>query len=525
MALPLPPGFVEVGSLPLPEGFVEERKGPDHSTSLRSAAAAAGTGAASGVVGLPGDVEHLVHAGIGWYKGREAAPNLLPTGGDVDRYLGYDPSTATTAEKYLHGGAAMAAGAAIPLPGSTLASVGRNAALGAAGGLASEAAGQATEGTGLETPARIAAALAAPAGAGRLVNAAENALAARRAVAAGQRTTLPTLDEMQMAGTAANDRFRQSGVSIPGDIVGVSGRVTRSELNDRGLYNFAAPKTDAMLNRIQRDARPTGVDPVTNAPIYPDVEASQLSAYRQNLRKTADEAYTLGPKGFTATQEGAAANFTRRSIDDMIERAAQSDPGMAAAWADLNEGNRNYAGYVRERSLRQGLENADQKAAAEHSGFGFGNKLRQEIKGLLGPKGPGFSAAEEEGLLQAQRGRWFSPTTGLGSNSVRMLSNIMGGGGGIGTHFGAGAVGSVLGSLGGPAGAAVGGALGFGVGPSLRLLANRMTRNDFNRVIEMSARRTPLGQNTFQPTPYQGQGVAGPAMRTLIAMSQGNNGG
>jgi len=471
------------------------------STSVGSAASALGTGAASGVVGLPGDIEHLAHAGIGWAKGREAAPNLLPTGEDVDRYLGYDPNTATTAEKYLHGGAAMASGAAIPIPGTGMARLGataQRAAMGAVGGIASEAAGQATQGTGLEPAARVGAAVLAPMGAGRIANTAVNAVDRAAAVRAGQRVTLPNIAELKQSGSAGNDAFRQSGAFVDPAAMQQFVDHQRVQLNNAGQWAWATPGPHHMLDQMASDAG-RGAS-----------EAAEISAYRQRLREMSGQ---LGPD-YAKTPEAAAATGVRKNFDTFLNQQAVNNPRLRTALDNLADSNADWGAYKRMERLGLAERTADLRAEGENSGLGFGNKMRQELKKLYNL--PGWSSAEAEGIRTGIKG---TPP----QNAVRMASNVMGGGGGIGTHFGATALGALGMATMGPAGAALA-PLGYVIGPSLRMLSNRLTRNQVHSVMDTVARRSALGRNVWQPRSYQGESYAGPAMRTLLAMSQGNGG-
>jgi len=127
-----------------------------------SLASGVGRGVA-GLAGLPGTVQDLANSGLSWATGLPELPRSplsasslqsglsTVTGGASD----YEPQT--TAGEY-----ASTVGEFLPgsvVPGGTLANALR---FGVLPGLASEGAGQLTEGTGLEPYARVAAALAAP---------------------------------------------------------------------------------------------------------------------------------------------------------------------------------------------------------------------------------------------------------------------------------------------------------------------------------------------------------------------------
>jgi hypothetical protein len=182
---PIPDGFA-LEEPPLPEGFrLEETPTMD---VLKSAGSGVARGAA-GAIGTPGDAASLLNRGLNavndflgpklGYTPEEIAKTkasgspIFPTSGDVRDAIEsktgkfYEPQT--TAAKYVGAVSEFLPGAvAGPVAGARelAANIFR---LGIVPGLASEAAGQATEGTSLEPWARTAAALAAPGAAARAV--------------------------------------------------------------------------------------------------------------------------------------------------------------------------------------------------------------------------------------------------------------------------------------------------------------------------------------------------------------------
>lgn len=463
--------------------FGGPKSGPDHDTTTGSLAKAAGKGAVSGLVGTPGDIEHLAHAGIAWWKDRETAPNLLPTSSDVDQYMGYDPNTATTAEKYAHGAGQFAGGAAIGGP----AGIARRAALGAVSGLASEAAGQATQGTAAEPYARVAGALITPSLAGRTSNLVNNVVGRRVAAANGARMAAPTVDELKAAGGAGNDAFRASGATVDPNELAKFAQDQRFRLDQQGYDPLDHGPAYNVLNRMDQAGQ--------QAP----VGAPQMSSWMQNLRRQGE-----ATQDFRPTQGASAARDISRNFEDWLNQQAGSNPTLRDALDTRAEGNANYAGYIRGNDINNAMEQAELNAARQNSGANLGNALRAQAQKLYNRGG--WSPEEEAQLQTIIRGT-------MASNLTRRLSNILGGGGGIG-HSG----------MAFAAHAAINPIAGLGVflgGPALRGMSNNMVLNQFKRLGDLSARRTPLGRNTWQDAGYQGQGVLGPAMQTLQAMSSG----
>lgn len=160
------------------KGAAESPKEPALGGHIKAAAQGLGEGGV-GLLGLPGDVANLASMGIAKatkYVGSKlgfeapdydpARDKILPGSADImkaavgEDAVPYQPKT--TGEKYTRTIASFAPGGAMGR-GGALARVGGQIL---APGAASEAAGQATEGTAAEPYARIGAALAAPAGVG-----------------------------------------------------------------------------------------------------------------------------------------------------------------------------------------------------------------------------------------------------------------------------------------------------------------------------------------------------------------------
>lgn len=128
-----------------------------------SFASGVGRGAA-GLIGLPGTIGDAFNSGLSWATGLPQLPSSPFSSSGVESGLStitggaseYDPQT--TAGEYAGTVGEFLPGAAIG--GANVANLLR---FGALPGVASEAAGQLTEGTNIEPYARVAAALAAPA--------------------------------------------------------------------------------------------------------------------------------------------------------------------------------------------------------------------------------------------------------------------------------------------------------------------------------------------------------------------------
>jgi hypothetical protein len=191
-----------------------------------------------------------------------------------------------------------------------------------------------------------------------------------------------------------------------------------------------------------------------------------------------------------------------------------SGPAAQAAQI-LRDGRANYAAGKRSETLAAISERANRRAASSNSGQNLDNSIRSRVASALErPKvSGGFDDAERAALEGVAEGS-------VGTNIMRALGNLGGGGGGIGAA-GIGAIGGAAGGmLGGPAGVAVG--LGIPVAANLsKRAANAMTDRALGRVGDITRSRSPLYQQMQRNTPMT---VVSPEQRALIVrmlMQQG----
>jgi hypothetical protein len=178
-----------------------------------------------------------------------------------------------------------------------------------------------------------------------------------------------------------------------------------------------------------------------------------------------------------------------------------------AALNTLKDANADWGAYRRVAALDRRELAADLGAAGEHSGTNLGNKLRQQLRSMYLGSDRGFTPEESDAIERVVRGS-------MATNALRMASNFMGGGGGLGSH----ALGLAHVATMGPAGVAV-----PLTGMVLRRLANRNTLDQFDQLQRSTALRSALGRRALAalPAPRPAEGMAGPAMRTLLAMANG----
>lgn len=388
----------------------------------------AGAGLADGAIGLL-TLPRAIEDGVGWAfdKGvgllrgspvtdgekarREAVldetslfrhPSAEQVKSNVEALTGEFYQPQTTAGEFARTAGEFAVGGAASMP--------RNAIRGALQfgvipGVASEAAGQATEGTAAEPYARTAAALAAGIGASAIPNRVGRFQANQDLI-----RTAPSRDDLRAQSRAAYQQAENSGVvAAPQAIDDVASRIVQKVTNE-GFHPRIHGKTGAALQTIFEDV----------------AEANGLPIDRLELlrRRIGAAANSLEP------DERRIATLAREAFDDEIENLrpqdlfAGSQGDLTAATDALKVARDNWRRQSKSEMIQEAIIKAEDRAASTGTGGNLDNALRQNLRRLLdNPKTRRmFTKDEQDALRQAARasslanimrsiGR-LSPTTG-----------------------------------------------------------------------------------------------------------------
>lgn len=385
---------------------------------------------------------------------REQMQKLIAAqrGGGIAQYL---PEPETTAGKY-----ARTAAEAVPgMMGATKLSPLRAAGAGATSGLVSEAAGQATEGTGAEPYARAAGAVI---GGGAALRQAERA--------AVQRAT-PSIEQLKAKAGGGYEQAKGLGVEIRPQAAETLAARLKGELSQAGLDENIAPKTWGILGKLE------------GAPADAVMTVNNLQALRRTLGNAA---------GSIDRSERLAAVQAKNAVDDFLANLPagaliRGDAKQASAL--LREANANYAAAERAAELDRKITRAQLRASAANSGMNVANTIRQRMADILLTPAlqRGYSPEELRHMERLVRGSALE-------NSLRYAGNLMGGGGGLGQAvIGMGALGSAY-ATGNPELAALP-VLGAGA----RMASNRLTLQNAARLNAMARARSPLGRTATGP--------------------------
>lgn len=267
----------------------------------------------------------------------------------------------------------------------------------------------------------------------------------------------PSIPELKAAATEAYQSPEVLGLEIKPAAIQNFADQTQLSLSRDGLNDVLAPKTHLLLDRIQK-----------TPPAGSTVSGQNLDTFRKTLGKLA---------GSSDPYEKAAAS---KAIDHLDNFIPNIDPrhvvagDTAAAAAKLEEARGNYSAAMQSGKIDKKIVAAEVRAAAANSGMNVENTIRQRMADVvLNPK-------EARGLLpseiaQAKKISEGTPT----QNTLRFAGNILGGGGGLqAVVTGIPTVGMAP-------------AVGFG----LKVLSNRMTVNQANRLSEAIRTRAPLASS------------------------------
>lgn len=302
---------------------------------------------------------------------------------------------------------------------------------------------------------------------------------ARTALAPAKKVAVPTADRLKAAGSAGYDAVRDMGVEYDAGAMAAIARTVKQALERDGILARTAPDTHGVL------------DELASPPEGAVINSSGVEAARRSLGQVGQKNRVNNP-----TEEGAAT----RAIDALDEFVVAADPASVvagpatAAAKTLADARGNYAAAKRSQRLAGednlgGIETqATLAAESSNSGANLDNAIRQRAKQLLlNPKArSGFNAEEIAALMKVVSGS-------AGTNAMRRVGNMLGGGGGMG---------AVVSGLAGLAGASqVGGAGGaaLGVASAVPLMGaaakvgeNALSMRALRAVDKQTRKRSPL---------------------------------
>lgn len=295
----------------------------------------------------------------------------------------------------------------------------------------------------------------------------------------------PGAHDLEASGGRGYNAVRQSGFEFnPQVVLDTANRVT-NQLTREGYGAHVAPELHDILS-LPKNLPPGAI-----------ANSDTLQAIRTNLANSGKD-----------RQGRAASAIAVREFDKILEELtlqnARFQPGtpgaspIPATQPDIDalaalqrESRQDWAGAQRVNRISGELdagvtglqERGDIRAAATHSGMNLDNALRQEVSSFLKNKnavrGSGLAPEEIKALTDFAEGNALR-------SGLRMASNAMGGGGGLGALATGVAGVKTLGN-------ALGSALPV-LGMFLKNAQNTLASRELEAIQRMIAQRTPLGQ-------------------------------
>lgn len=304
---------------------------------------------------------------------------------------------------------------------------------------------------------------------------------------------VPTQEALKEATAAGYKKAAEAGIEYTGSGIKNFADDVARYLDEEGFIAELSPKTRALLSKLQA------------APEGSTANLKSIDAFRKQLNRIA---------GSPDRTESGAANIVIQRVDRFLENTVPADvvarpagslpaiPGQSASRGGeqavriLGEARGNAAAGFRSERVTGLGDAAALRAAAANSGQNIGNTIRQRLASLILSRkdSRGFSKEEIASLKQIVEG------TG-GTNLMRRLSNMLGGGGGLGQTLIASGGAALGGTIGGVPGAIVGAGLPAGLGAGARAIANRLTKKQLSRADELVRMRSPLYKSRLQNTP------------------------
>lgn len=290
----------------------------------------------------------------------------------------------------------------------------------------------------------------------------------------------PGAHDLEAAGGLGYDATRYSGMQFDPSIVTNTSQRVADELTRRGFGDQVVPELHNIL------ANPPGLGRIADSDTLQAIRSNLANAGKDRQSRAAS-AIAVGE--FDKILESLPTESTRITRPQTGASIPATQADIDALAALQGEARQNWAGAQRVNKMSGELdagvtglqERGDIRAAAANSGMNLDNALRQEVLAFLKNKEAvrGFHPEDLKALKDFAEGNALR-------SSLRLASNAMGGGGGLGamaTGFaGAKTFGNVLGS-----------AIPV-VGMFLKNAQNTLASRELEAIQRIIAQRTPLGQ-------------------------------
>ncbi|BCH25771.1 hypothetical protein [Mesorhizobium sp. L-8-3] len=257
----------------------------------------------------------------------------------------------------------------------------RRGAMVLAPAVASEGLGQATEGTFLETPARMAGALA-----GGLTAAGVRRETVRVVKQASKYAEISSGDEMRRHIRSAYDQMREAGFSYNGDRYADMLARTKAALLKQGFHPSNAAKAHGILDDLMKS---------------PALDFGALDAQSSGIGKTIRSLYKQGNDA-----EASAMEAVKTALDDFAVNPQIVAEGGTMSARELASMRSSARAMVLRQKKAEAVEQMIELADASQSGFvqGLNNEIAKELRKAATGKSM-FTPTELNLLRSVQTGK------------------------------------------------------------------------------------------------------------------------
>lgn len=289
----------------------------------------------------------------------------------------------------------------------------------------------------------------------------------------------PTAAALKEAGNQGYETARNMNVTYSSQGVADMAQQVRANLESRGIIPEVAPKTFAILDKLQSP---------------PEGSVATISGV-----EAARRAFGHVGQDFSNLTDRGAGKFARSAVDDFLvatpEGVVVSGPATEAA-REITNARGNIAASKRSEALTGIEDAAELRAAAANSGANTGNAIRSRVASLVtNPKKlSGFTDAERAQLEAIVRGT-------IPQNVTRAAGNILGGGGGLGSAVSGAVAGTGAAVMSGQPLMAGAGIAAPVIGAASKQVSNNLTRRALNAADEATRTRSPLYRQMVQDAP------------------------
>ena len=316
----------------------------------------------------------------------------------------------------------------------------------------------------------------------------------------------PTAEQLKTASQTLYNQAKDLPIEVNPKAMQLFNTGLKAKLNEDGLNDVVAGKTFGVLDKLAKPLPPGPDEGLSSAladafggrPEHfselQGVEAQVAGMTPNNLRTIQRSLGTIKNTSNDPT-ERMTAGIALKEFNNLLENMSPSflnkgTPEDAAQFSSLvKEANQNYQAYKGASSFDMRGEVAGNNAAAANSGMNLENSLRTQVRQIL--NNPAKQRGIDPDTLAAMKAFNNGSRT---ANVVRMVGNLFGGGGGIGTLISGGAGMS----LGLPPEALP--AIGYG----MKSFANARAARQFGQISDMMRANSPLansGVTNIQPRP------------------------